>query len=304
MKFLCISDLHITKEKPRNRTEINYWEEAVKPKLDFIFNYFKEHECDFILCGGDLLDKPVVSNAIISYLVPYWGDILTTLGQHCLMNRNLNDECSISLLNQIEVVDILSSRSKKSFVNIDDVIYVYGCGYEEEIPEIKYPGAFNILLLHQLVSKTDEWNKKVSYTGTKQLFKKTKFDIIVTGDNHSSFADNQKDRWILNSGSMMRKNIDQLNHKPCFFILNTDTVQVEQVFIPCRSSEEAFKIEKYTEEKEISLDLKAFEEELSRKDYKPEFNFLNDLYTRIDDVDEDVKNITEEAIQNANSTKR
>lgn len=300
MKFLIISDVHATKKKPRNRTEENYWNEAVQPKLDFIWDTFMQEKCDYILSGGDWLDSPIVDDSVKTYFITRFlpHKLIMTLGQHEIDNRNLTDDCSISLLYHADITTILSERILKNRIIIDN-IHIYGCGFEEEIPDIKRKSAYNILLIHRLVSKNDLWFGNVNYTSTKQLFKKTKFDLIVSGDNHASFTDNQKDKWVINTGSMMRKNSKQEDHFPCIYIFDTDTLIPKQILIPCKPFNEVMRIEQINEKKVLSADLKAFEEELNRKDYKPEFNFVADLNKAKEDKEDGVKEITDEALNHA-----
>jgi hypothetical protein len=204
------------------------------------------------------------------------------------------------LLNEIGIVKLIHNKQRFYGFGFND-IDIYGCGFEEEFPDIEFSKNFNILLLHKLVSNSDLWFGNVNYVSTKQLFKKTKFDLIIIGDNHKSFTDNQKDRWILNTGSMLRSNSDQSEHHPCIYLFDTKFGIPEILSIPCKPFDQVMRVEKIQEDKAISADLKAFEEELNRKDYKPEFNFLNDLEKAKSELEEDgVRNMIDEAITNAN----
>jgi DNA repair exonuclease SbcCD nuclease subunit len=307
MRFLAISDFHISKNKPINRKESNYWIEAVKPKLDFIFYTFHKNHCDFILCGGDILDIPIVPDSIKSYFIEQDNCIITTLGQHCLSSRLLTDDCSISLLEKAGCVKILSERIGMQQTNlISDFssgpfpCHVYGCGYEEKIPEINNPNVFNILLIHILVSDKDYWAGNVNWTSTRQLFRKTKFDLIITGDHHKTITAQKGDRWILNSGSMMRKNVDQNEHEPCFFIVDVDEnkkVDVKQIFIPCNPFDDIMKVSEHARKKEIKYDMANWKNELSRKDIKIELNFTKALLNEADECEDGVKDFVEECIE-------
>ena len=58
------------------------------------------------------------------------------------------------------------------------------------------------------------------------------FDLIVTGDNHKTFVREEKGRLLVNPGSFMRNDADQIDHKPCVFLWYAEENRVEQVFIP------------------------------------------------------------------------
>ncbi len=159
----------------------------------------------------------------------------------------------------------------------------------------------NILLIHALISDQDSWNGKVKWMSTKWLFKHTKFNVIISGDNHICFSANKKGRWILNSGSMMRKNVDQGSHKPCFFIveiINQEIVDVKQIFIPVHPFLDIMRVEDHLEKKNRIFNMENWKDELNRKDFTINVNYKNDLLDAANKSgDEDVVNFVIECLK-------
>jgi DNA repair exonuclease SbcCD nuclease subunit len=57
-------------------------------------------------------------------------------------------------------------------------------------------------------------------------------NVILTGHNHETFVVEAGNQKLVNPGSVMRAAIDQIEHRPCFFILYSDG-STRQEFIPC-----------------------------------------------------------------------
>lgn len=306
LRLLAIGDLHTSKKKSIGRKEQNYWLEAVKPKLDFIFNQYHELKCDYFLCSGDLLDIPIVPDSIKSYFIKNDVKIIMTLGQHDLQTRDLTEDCSVSLLYDAGICEILSSRINNISINLDYGVPIYGCGYEEDIPEIKNQDHFNILLIHTLVSENDIWNKHVKFKTPKWFFKHTKYDLIISGDYHGTIIANKKNRYLLNSGSMMRKSVDQVNHNPCFFIVNINDdkqINVQQIFIPCAPFSDIMKLEEHIEKKKHTFDMANWKNELNRGDIKIDINFKETLMNEADKCEDEIKNFIYECLEKVGNAK-
>jgi len=302
MRFLCCGDTHISKQKPIGRLDDNYWN-TVKEKLDFVFNSYHQYECDYFLHSGDLIDSYFVPEEIKIYLIEQLYNIkpslIMTLGQHCLQNRNLTDNCSVKLLWKNNSLDILSTRVNESYRVLDYNTDIYGCGFEEEIPNVKNEDKLNILLIHTMVSDKDYWNGYIKWKSPKWFFRNTKFDIVISGDNHGSIVANKGNRWVLNSGSMMRKNVLQEDHRPCFFIVDVeDKIEVEQIFIPVKPFSDIMNVSKHEKKKEKEFNDASWKAELNRKDWSLNVNFKENLIKEAEELnDEEIKKIVNECLE-------
>jgi acetolactate synthase small subunit len=145
-----------------------------------------------------------------------------------------------------------------------------------------------------MISDRDYWHGHVEYTGCEALLKECKdYDLILTGDNHHTF--NYKNR-ILNSGSTMRASIDQVDHKPCFFIYH-DKKNVEQIEFDIEDAAKVLRLDDTNKEKEVNSKLINFVDELSLDHEMEELKFIDNVKAAIDSVDSDVKDIILEVIK-------
>lgn len=289
MRFLCISDLHLSKKKPIGRLDEDYWK-TQQDKLNFIFQTFSNKGCDYYLCGGDVFDRPIIENEIECFLMDNIenGKFITTHGQHDEYARSITDSCSISILEKSGRFILEPKVDNFPFEDIE----VYCCGYGEQIPQIDFKNVFNILLIHTMVSDKDYWNGHVKWMSPKWFFRNTKFDLIVSGDNHTSFHYNKGDRWLINSGSMVRKNVLQENHKPCFWIFDTITKKAEQIFIPTKPFSDIMKVDEHIRKKEKEFNDAAWKAELNRTDFDLNVNFKDNLIKEAEKLkDEEIMEI-------------
>ena len=132
-------------------------------------------------------------------------------------------------------------------------------------PKENFPDVLNILVIHQLVTEERQHWMDLDTTQTANiLLRKTKFDLIVAGDNHKTIFSSYGKRHLVNCGSLMRKGIDQAEHKPCVFIYDSVKKEISQHFIPIEPIEKVMNLEKAKEEKEKNLELDAFVDGLDK----------------------------------------
>lgn len=64
------------------------------------------------------------------------------------------------------------------------------------------------------------------------LKKMAGFDLIVVGHNHKPFVIEKDGRLLVNPGSLLRSNADQVDHKPRVYLWFAQDNHVEPVFVP------------------------------------------------------------------------
>lgn len=293
MKLIILGDVHYTDKPPENR--IDDYVSELKRKLRIALK--SSLTSLFVLQPGDFTDSPILSySAYISLaniVSPY--KIYTIYGQHDMKYRNKGNTPLDALGNNISNFTILKNKEK-----LDSDVWLYPCSYDEEVPEIETPDCFNILLIHKMLvhSYELEWMKEY-YTGLSFL-KKHKYDLIISGDNHKFFTAKfgiNKMRYLINCGSLMRSNIDQINHAPSYFIFDTDTRSYKRYLVPINDWSQVFDIEKKIKTEELNEEMKSFVEGLSaHKDMG--LNFTENIvsYMKENNVDESVKDIINQSL--------
>ena len=221
---LC-GDIHLRDKKPIARTDEFF--PAMWDKFSFINDLAKDNDCP-VYCSGDLLDhwkaSPELLSQIIESITANW---FTIYGDHDLPNHSwkLKHKSGLTTLVKAGKVRIVNGGhgSNKS---------------SNELPKKARPIIIKgkkIMLWHVLT-----WHKELPYPGcetsnAKSLLKKyPQFDVIVTGDNHIPFVVKYKGRILVNVGSMMRNDADQINYKPAVWLYYADTNTVKPVYLPIK----------------------------------------------------------------------
>jgi DNA repair exonuclease SbcCD nuclease subunit len=267
MKLKLIGDLHIRASNPLYRID-NYFE-AIWTKLTYIIDYEKNVP---ILQPGDFFDSPLQPNSVLSWCIDNLKGvkIFSVYGQHDLKFRNKgNTALDVLISSGTVIVD-------DSYVKLDNKTFLYFCSFGEDIPEITTDG-FNILLIHKMVVEDKLWEGQTDYVWANSLLRQHKFDLIVSGDNHKSFFVEHGNRCLINCGSLMRSTRDQINHKPCFVLFDTETRSFEINKIPIEPAEKVFDMLRIKEEMERNDRLSAFIEGINNEDNNIGLDFKNNL---------------------------
>lgn len=285
MKIIGLGDIHARQTIPANRID-DFASEFLR-KIDFVANYAEDNAIQIVLLPGDIFHSPIQPyNLLIKMIKIMRGHDfakvkwLAVYGQHDLLFHNKeNKDVALNVLEAAKVVTICDQEPfSMNGVNI------YGCSYDDEIPEIKTDG-INILMIHAMViAEKKLWKDQKDFIKSSTLLRKHKFDLIVCGDNHKGFQDNYRNRFLINCGSLMRSNIDQKNHKPCFYVYDTeaDISKLKKIEIPIKPSKEVF------QNKEIKKEKKVFEDKFtSQFDKEHEFtiNFKKNVIKGMKNMD-------------------
>lgn len=283
MKFLISSDWHFTDKTPESRKD-NY-PRVQEDKIRYILYASLEYEAS-ILLGGDVTDNALLNYLAYRRLYNLLGDsiIYTVYGQHDLLYRNNGNTPVDALQDALTHFKILQSKDEPEHLEMGiSKVDIYGCSFEEEIPEIKNPSNFNILIIHRLIvdQHLEKWDE--GHTLGKTLLDSTKFDLIVSGDNHKGFIYSTtvgpKQRHLINCGSLMRSKIDQINHKPFFCIFDTVKRSYEKIYIPVKDWSEVFDAETKVKEEQKNEMLDSFVKALAVPTHKKVgLNFRDNIH--------------------------
>ena len=136
------------------------------------------------------------------------------------------------------------------------------------------------------------------YTTTLSMFKETDYDLIVSGDNHQSFVAQDKERVLFNCGSLMRHGADQIDHKPVFYVFNTDTKKFSTHFIPIKGK--VFNEEELIIEKEKNKELDIFIKELQNDKAITGLDFKKNIisYCKSNKIKKNVTQVVDNVMKN------
>ena len=308
MKLLVTGDWHLDAQRPENRTD-DYFQSQYE-KVKWIYNLARDEQCCGILQPGDLFNSHRANDLIKQLYIGYFrsrtmpeDDIIlppylyTIFGQHDLRFHSSNkDNTPLRVLEAAGVCTTLDSDP----IGIHDAmetIYLYGMNWGEEIPEISSDPAVHILLLHKLILEdTEGWEK--NYISVDNVFRFCKHQIIVCGDNHQSFMREKNGRMLFNCGSLMRNRIDQKDHKPVVYVVDTYEQSYKAHYIPIKPFDEVMDVKKAEQRKERNEELEAFVSKLSGDVNIEGLDFVKNIEAYMEDnpVPGSVKDFVEEML--------
>ena len=217
--ILC-ADIHLRDDVPLARTD-DYWK-AQQDKFIYILDLSHKYECP-IFIAGDIFEKARSSQFLEQWAISTIRehcimDIFVVPGQHDLPNHNIDlyDKSSLCVLESAGVIKVAKVP----------------CNDEKTVGHHEVSG-IRIGMMHTMVYKVDPIHESVGGAKASVLLKRFKeYDILLTGDNHKTFTYMDKDKRILvNPGSMMRMDADQMRHKPTVFLLHDDGL-IGEVYLP------------------------------------------------------------------------
>lgn len=199
IRLLYFTDSHIRGSNPRAR--VDDFPAALKSKLREIWKLADEHQCQAVICGGDLFDRPdpayIVAGEFASVLSECPAPLYTVPGNHEIYGYNLDTvpRTVLGLLAQIEVVQLLNRTEPVVLEDDDFAVYITGQGYHGDMDrsqadyqtglEIDWMGAYKVHVVHgMLVEKPLPYD--VPHTLIKDL--KTDADVILAGHEHVGFG--------------------------------------------------------------------------------------------------------------------
>jgi DNA repair exonuclease SbcCD nuclease subunit len=284
---ILTSDWHLREDTPICRTD-DYWSAQWK-KVDFISALQKKYNCP-VIHAGDLFDKWKPSPYLLSTTILHIPDCFyTILGQHDLPQHSLEliKKCGTYTLSKANKLHILP-----------------WCHWGQDPKDCKdFEGSINIggpkvLVWHKMNYQGKKpWPGCIDPMAVSLLRKYPQFDLIVTGDNHQSFSEEYKGRILVNPGSLMRMDADQVDHRPCVYLWFAEDNSIQQVFIPIIPN--VITREHIEQAEQRDMRISAFVSKLN-DDYKTELSFEENLeqFFKANNIKESVKEIIYKSTEN------
>lgn len=237
---ILVSDIHLRERDANPVCRLDSYWDAQWKKLDFISDLQKEYNFP-VLCGGDLFDKWKPSPDLLRETkVHLPKQFYSVAGQHDLPQHNLElfYKCGMADLFEAGYVTLLPlcSWGQTPLTDIDSNIYHKNVSmhFSCKNPKLgRHTSGYSVLVWHigTYQGKEPYPNCPDPKAGTL-LRKYSQFDLILTGDNHKPFVEEYEGRLLVNPGSMMRMDADQIDHKPRVYLWYAETNTVEPVYLP------------------------------------------------------------------------
>jgi len=274
MKIIATADLHMTSSRPVNR--IDDYESVVINKFNQILQLARKHDA-VLTISGDLFDTAKMSkvpyqltNKVLQMIRLAKVRVLACHGQHDMVYHNANLQPSpyytLFVGGGIEIPGALGITVGK--------VRFYGAGWGQEIPMPmeKDPELTDILLLHRTITPAEPPFFLKDATSAQDTLKALyNFDLILSGDYHQGFISELDDRFLVNSGPMLRSNIDARSYYPKVYLIDTDTAEITPQFLKIESNVwNDERIEKLAQH-DISISTGALLDAMAKKEDRPDF---------------------------------
>ena len=227
MQFICMADLHLRESNPRYRKD--QFQVAQYKKVKWILDQSLSYRVP-ILIAGDVFNSPKTPYSLTNTYMEVFGnhpyEIFAVAGQHDLRYHVANIENTP--LGTLSIGVALSLTGNKS---------IQMAGWNEKIPK---EGKL-ILLTHRCVTKdAPPFFLEDAISAETMLRNHPNYRFIISGDYHVPHTTEIKGRWLINSGSVMRSNKDQQDHKPRVYLVDTEKNTVKPLFIPIEPASKVF----------------------------------------------------------------
>ncbi len=237
---ILTSDWHMSDTPPISRSIEEDWFEVMGRNLDYLDRLQQKYECP-ITIAGDVFHKWKCSPALINFLIKRMpkGPIYAVPGQHDLPNHEYSRIHESAYWTLVEAGKIINLEVQHP-VKVNGV-WLHGIpwGFEVQRPTyVEKPNGLHVAVIHSYI-----WIKGSCYTGApeKQRLKRylktlEHYDAAVFGDNHKGFLWGKQKPYILNAGTLMRRNIDEEDYMPQVGLLERSG-KITPWNIPCETDQ-------------------------------------------------------------------
>jgi DNA repair exonuclease SbcCD nuclease subunit len=224
---ILTSDWHLREDQPICRTD-DYWRVQWQ-KITYIRGLQELYRC-LVIHAGDLFDKWKPSPWLLRQAIIHLPNKFNTVyGQHDLPQHSLKlvNKCGTNVLEAGKHLAVLPECHWGQSVPEDG-----GMGFACVNPYYRS----RVLVWHHLTYQHKPFPGATGGLAIGVLKKYPQYDLIVTGDNHKSFVEEYQGRLLVNPGSLMRMDADQINHKPSVYLWYAEDNTVQRVHLPIQEN--------------------------------------------------------------------
>lgn len=223
--LIISGDWHLRDDQPKCRTD-NFWE-AQWNKVFQILNLQMDVDVPLFL-SGDLLhhwkSSPFLINECMSNFPK--DSIFTIIGNHDMPQHNINQ---------------MQKSSLTSLFKSGHLGFIRNGGHWgiETTPQV-VPEIINkkrIYLLHIMTYKGKSPWPGCTDPECHELFDWfPEADLIITGHNHKTFIAKKGKQLLVNPGSLTRQTTDQIDHKPCVFLYDSNQHKLKKHYLEIKDN--------------------------------------------------------------------
>lgn len=233
LEAVLLSDIHISHKFPIARSEEPNWYDA---QLRVMNQIKKIANGALIICGGDVFhDGKTPSKCppeMINWCIDNFPPILSVAGNHDLPSHRLEEIEKSPFWTLVKAGKICQLGMN---INVGRQFNAFGANWGETLPKIRKHIRSNLGVVHRYI-----WIKGTNFPDAPKenhadsyAEELEGYDCSLWGDNHTTFIYRLPNgHTIFNPGSLMRRNSDQWDHRPCVGKLYSDgRIEVEYLDI-------------------------------------------------------------------------
>lgn len=213
MRFLQITDTHVTAKNPSARLDIFYL--AVLKKFEELGHIIKRDEIDAVIHTGDLFHTSRVSlkiaNQLVEILKSWEVPIYLVPGNHDIDGYNIKtlNQTMLGMLSTAGIVTLITRDEAVEFEEEGLTIRLEAQEYYEDIDKdilqdyrFEFPRDYNILAIHSMLLDKP-FHPDVRHTLIQDVV--TQADLVLSGHYHPGYKEQYHDgTWFFNPGSLLR----------------------------------------------------------------------------------------------------
>ncbi len=221
---ILVSDLHLTEKPPIARSAEEDWYAAMNRPLQELRTLQKEAGNPIILCAGDIFDRWNSSPSLINWAIDHLPQMWAIPGQHDLPYHNWEQLGRSAFWTLVEA-DTIVFPSTQPYRIGGMKIHFYPYGFPIEPCPKSSKDIINIAVAHEYHwvpgSGHPQASEEDDLTRNRGMAK-LGYDVIHLGDNHSPFTWKCGKTTVCNSGTLLRRKIDEKPYQVGFHLLYSD----------------------------------------------------------------------------------
>ncbi len=240
--LVLVSDMHLSMDGSRAR--LDDVKKTGFRKFKFILDWAVDHN-GIVLHAGDLSVGPRNWELLAELLNTFTDDDIfySIYGQHdtYLYSEETRYATMLGALIRAGKIRHLYNEPTTIMINDKKISYsAYGCNYGEDVPSpFLTKDGINILVIHAPIADEALWEGQDYLDAEKFLRANRGYKIILCGDIHQKFIIEDKGRYIVNCGPMIRREATEYNlqHHPGFWVWNIKSEKMTWQEIPHEPAE-------------------------------------------------------------------
>ena len=229
MRFLHITDTHVTAKGPSSRQDV-YYVSALRKFME-LGAIIQRENVDAVIHTGDLFHSARVALSISSQLVEImksWDvPIYIVPGNHDIDGYNLStiSQTMLGMLSSAEVVELITRDNAIEYDINGKTLRIEGQEYYDDIDKgisddyrFERPADYNVLAIHSMLMEKPYF-PEIPHTLIQDVV--TDAQLVLTGHYHPGFTEQTVNgTTYFNPGSLLRPEIEQ--REPRYLILEID----------------------------------------------------------------------------------